>query len=118
MFEGPNEKLNSERETWMSNGKKCWLLIEQEDTGEKEPDGRGGWVPKVITRVLAGTENPEAINAALSSLRDFVEKQGCTETLIRTGQVILSPKLLEIAQNPLTNDNGTGSAILDEFLKG
>lgn len=84
-----------------ANSGKAWLLIENEETGEREPDGQGNWIPKVRTRVLAGTYDPNAANALLEALKTYIEKQDkitASQTLIAVDAVSIPQALNDIIQ--------------------
>lgn len=104
----------------MEKGHKAWLIIEQEYVGENEPDGAGNWIPKVITRVVAGTEDALCLNAVLAAMKAFVQahesagrKHEAALTIINSEQVgkILPPNVVEVII-------GSEKSLLDQILEG
>lgn len=79
---------------------KSYLLICNESTNEKIPDGNGNWVDKVITRVLAGTLDSGAVEAMLTALEAYLTEQKDPEKRARTminSEVRQRPERLEVS---------------------
>lgn len=77
------------------------MIVEQETTGEREPDGQGGWQDRVIMRPLACTEDPECvgiINECLRKLREHQEKfdKNQERTIIRTNSIVMKHTVEEV----------------------
>lgn len=99
----------------MHKGAKAWLIIEQEATGDNEPDGKGGWHPKVITRVIAGTEDANCLNLALAAMQEYVSKVSEEKealTIIRSNVV---GEIIPKAVAEMLQESGEKS-LLDEIL--
>lgn len=101
----------------MEKGHKAWLILEQEYTGENEPDGNGNWIPKVITRTIAGTEDADCLNRALAAMQEYageVSEERAALTIIR------SDKVGEIVPTELAKvlSASEGSSLLDDILNG
>lgn len=108
----------------MEKGAKAWLIIEQEYVGENEPDGKGNWVPKIISRVIAGTEDADCMNSILGHIQGYLfdlERQGKKElvakTMIKTDYVcnIIPTEVSKILQD---EEISVGANLLDEILNG